>query len=1043
MNRKKSAVYKTLLSFIFFAALPVFVQSQTLPDLREIKGTVTDENNAPLPGVSIHQSGTQRGTQSNAQGAFRLNVSNKGSLSFSMIGYNTREITLSGQTTLQVTLSTNAQNLKDIVVVGYGTQKRSDLTGSVSSIKGTDIANRPVSNVLDAISAKVPGLSISNNSGRPGGGMRVNIRGISSINASNDPLYVIDGLVGGDIQMINPSDVESIDVLKDASATAIYGSRAANGVIIVTTKHPRNGDLNLSYDGSLSAGTIARKTDMLDANGYMEYIKRAWEYDPVRGAFPKDKMATYYPDLFNTDGTPKYNTDWQKEATHTAMSNRHAIALTSGTDKARQGLYLGYQNEQGLLLNTYYKKYSARYTSEVTVKPWLTMGGSLTYNAAKKNQVDDYAVGGMTATRTLAGMIPILPVNYPDGKYSTMEDFGFGFNADGSPYKSGIYTAENPVRLLNDLVYIRNEYQALANLYASIKFTKDLEFKTTFGAWISDSKNDLYVGKDLLDIGAPSAGQANSAYDKTVYWQTESFLTYKKTLAEKHRLNFVVGTSWSENQGEGFSAGATGFSTDYYQYYNLGAGAVKQTPGSYFRNERLNSYYARANYTYDDRYLLTLTGRFDGSSKFGTDNKYAFFPSAAAGWNISKESFLKDSRKISNLKLRGSYGITGNSGIGPYSSLSTINNYNIYLNDNRYVGTAQGRVPNPGLKWEQTAQADIGLDLGLFNNRLNFTADYYHKKTTNLLLDRPISIVSGYSSVSDNIGSVQNKGIEMAINAVVIDNKDWNWTVGASLSANRNEILALGTNNEDIFPGPQLPGGLTYTILRKGGSVGDLFGYTRLGTWGTKEAGEAAKYGAKPGDIKRKDVNGDYKYTIADCSVIGNMFPKYEMSFNTAVHYRNWDLSADIQVVKGNDVINATAFELEDRQHYLNSYATLLKDAWTPDHQNTMIPAIRYISDNKASDYPSGYMDSHWMEDGSYIRGKNLTIGYTMPGQLLSTLGLNRIRVYANAQNFFLITKYRGYDPEASSLGGAFTQGADYFGYPKSRTYTFGLNVTF
>lgn len=1037
MNQKKPAVYSALLSLLLLA-LPAFVQAQAL-----VSGTVTDDNNAPLIGVSIQVKGTQSGTQSNEKGAFSLKAANQSVLVFSILGYNTREVTVTPQQSWRIVLTTTAQSLKDIVVVGYGTQKRSDVTGSVASIKGADITNRPVTNVLDALSAKVPGLSIANNSGRPGGEMRVAIRGISSINATNNPLYVIDGLVGGDIQMINPSDIESIDVLKDASATAIYGSRAANGVIIVTTRRPRIGDLTLSYDGSLSVGTIARATPMLDANGYMEYVKRAWEYDPVRGAFPKDKLATWYPDLFNADGTPKYNTNWQREATRTALSNRHAIALTSGTEKARQGLYLGYQNEQGLLLNTYYKKYSIRYTSEVNVKPWLTAGGSLTYNATKKNQVDDYAVGAMTATRTLAGMIPILPVRYPNGDHSTMEDFGFGFNVDGSPYKSGIYTAENPVRLLNELVYVRNAYQALADLYATIKINQDLEFKTTFGAWITDNKNDLYIGKDLLDIGVPSSGYANSAYDKTTYWQSESFLTYKKTFAGKHRFNAVLGASWSENRAEGFNAEASGFATDYYQYYNLSAGSIKGTPGSFFRNERLNSYYARVNYAYNDKYLLTITGRYDGSSKFGNSNKYAFFPSAAIGWNVAKESFLANNPHISNLKLRGSYGVTGNSGINPYSSLSSLNNYTIYLNDQRLTGTAQGIVPNPGLKWEQTAQANVGIDLGLFNNRISFTADYYHKKTTNLLLERPISIVSGYSSVSDNIGSVQNKGVEMAISGIVIDKRDWNWTVGSTFSSNRNKVLALGRNNEDIFPGTQLPGGLRYTILRVGGSVGDLFGYTRLGTWSTKEAAEAAQYGAKPGDIKRLDANGDYKYDIKDCSVPGNMFPKYEMSFNTQLRYRNWDLSADIQIVQGNKVINASAFELEDRQHYLSSYASLLADAWTPQHQNTMIPAIRYITDNKGSDYPSGYMDSHWMEDGSFIRGKNLTIGYVMPGNLLSAIGINRVRIYANAQNFFLITQYRGYDPEASSLSGPFTQGADYFGYPKPRTYTLGLNVTF
>ena len=531
--------------------------------------------------------------------------------------------------------------------------------------------------------------------------------------------------------------------------------------------------------------------------------------------------------------------------------------------------------------------------------------------------------------------------------------------------------------------------------------------------------------------------------NKTIYWQSESFLTYHKHVGFNN-FNAVLGASWTQSTGTGIAASATQFSTDYYGFNNLGAGSVSGTPSSYYTSESLNSYYARLNYNWKDKYLLTATGRYDGSSKFGADNKYAFFPSVAGGWNVAKEDFLKDSKTVSNLKLRASYGLTGNSGIAPYQSLATVNSGIVYLNGQPYPGSTQGTVPNPNLKWEQTAQLDLGVDMGLFAGRLNVTGDVYNKKTTNLLLANPISYVSGYSSVLTNIGSVQNKGLELAVNGIVVQKKDWTWSLNGVFSENRNKILALGTGNADIYNGYAPGPGIVYTRLHVGGSIGDLFGFERLGTWGTAEASTAALYGRNPGDIKWQDVNGDHQYTAADARVLGNVLPKYEMGLGTSLRYKNWDMLVSIQVREGNKVVNASSFELEDRQFYLNSYASLLKDAWTPTHQNTMVPAIRSQEDALYSDYPPGFIDSHWTENGSFIRGENLTIGYVLNEKVLSKMGCKKLRIYANAQNFFLITKYRGYDPELSSVSaGTFSQGVDYFSYPNPRTYTFGATITF
>jgi TonB-linked SusC/RagA family outer membrane protein len=1004
-----------------------------------ISGTVKDKTGSPLIGVTVLQKNTSNATFSNEQGEFSLNLE-KGSkiLVFSMTGYSPKEVTLNSERSLTIVLEPGAGSLNEVVVIGYGSQKKSDLTGSVSTVKSQKLADRVTSNPLEALAAQVPGLNIYSNSGRPGGNLTVNLRGFNSISASNAPLFVIDGIVGADFQMLNPSDIETVDVLKDASSTAIYGSRGANGVIIVTTKKARTGDFKVQYDGNLSVNKVAKKVDMLDANEYVDWFKRAWAYNPARGPVPD--LGADYPDLFNANGTPKYNTNWQDASTRNSISNRHFISMTQGTSKSKNGLFLGYQDDQGIIKNTYYKKFTARYNSEINIRPWLTVGGELGYNQTKANVIDDYRVGAMNVTRTMLEMLPIFPVKYPDGRYSTLNDFGYGFNQDGSSFKSGIYAAENPVRLLNELQWIFNTDQVLANTFINIKLLKGLEFKSTYAAQILNRKNNLYVGKDLLDLGAPSRGVASVSTSRNIYWQNENYLTYTTTIGLNHSLNAVAGTSWMQTTEESSEASATNFSTDYFQFNNLSSGSVRGVPQSNYYDFKLNSYYGRLNYAFKSKYLLTFTGRYDGSSKFGGNNKYAFFPSGAVGWIVSKEKFLENSSVISFLKLRGSYGITGNSEISPYASLGTVRNYGITLNGQIVNGIGPGTVPNNDLRWEQTAQLDIGFDLALLNNRITLTADYYNKKTTDLLLNVPISNVTGYNSVTTNIGSVQNRGVELALTGTIVDNKNFSWNSSLILAANRNKILALGLTNSDIFPGPNFLG--QTNILQVGQPVGNFWGFERIGTWSDKELAEAALYGKKPGDIKRLDVNNDQRFDNSDARILGNMFPKYELTFSTSFQYKNWSLSADIQVRQGNKIMNITTLTLEDRQHYANSYGSILRDAWTLDNQSTAVPSLRLANADPFGTDLTFFMDSRWVEDGSFIRGRSLNLAYTFPGQKIKSLGLSGLRVYGNVQNFFLSTKFRGYDPEVSTFGGSFAQGIEFYATPRPRTFTIGINAT-
>ncbi|HEV2482887.1 MAG TPA: TonB-dependent receptor [Puia sp.] len=1039
MKRERKAPPRILKTFCFFSlalALCFNAAGQRTPT--HVTGTVTDSTGLALRGVNVTIKGSQRGTATNERGQFSIEATDGAALIFSITGYQQQTVLVHGNGAVQVALVPRTSVLNDVVVIGYGTQKKADVTGSVASVKASDMADRITSNPLEALSGKVPGLSIYNNSGRPGGGISVNLRGFNSISASNSPLFVIDGIVGADFQSINPSDIEAVDVLKDASSTAIYGARGANGVIIVTTKRARNGDFSIAYNGSVSANVLARRMSMLDSKGWMDWFTRAWAYNPDRGPLPD--LHADYPLLFNSNEQPIYNTDWQKEATQTGISHRHFVSLTSGTTKSKSGLYTGYQDDQGILLNTYYKKLSVRYNTEQTLRPWLTTGGDIAYNQINTNQLDDYGVGGMTPTRMMIEMLPIFPVKYPDGTWSRLDQFGYNFDASGNHTKSGVYPAENPVRILQNFTNIYLTDQVLLNLYANIRLAKGLTLKSTYASQIFSQKNNFYLSKELESMGASTNGQASVGDTRTNYWQVENYLTYDRTFTGNDHLNAVLGSSWMSSTTEGVTASATEFSTDFYQFNNLSAGSVPGTPLSSYSNYKLNSYYGRLNYSYLEKYLLTFTGRYDGSSKFGDANKFAFFPSGALGWIASKENFLAHNGFISFLKFRGSYGLTGNSEIPPYSSLGNVGVYTIAMDNQIVRGTAPVSIPNPNLKWEQTAEADLGLDIKVLDDRLSATADYYKKKTTNLLLNVPVTTVTGYSSVFTNIGSLQNQGFELAVNGDVLRTANLTWSLGAQFSTNASKILALGTTNADIYPGPNFLG--QTNILQVGKPLGNFWGFKRIGVWGTKEAAEAALYGKKPGDIKRLDVNGDHVFDNSDAMVLGNMFPKYELDLTTTVRYHNWTLSADVMIRHGNKVMNVSTLTLEDRQYYANSYSTILRDAWTPQNQNTMVPALRFANvDPWGTDLPF-FMDSRWVEDGSFIRGKSINCSYAFPEKQSKRLGLSGLRVYGNVNNFFLISKYRGFDPEVSTFSGStFSQGVEFYGSPRPRTFTVGITA--
>jgi TonB-linked SusC/RagA family outer membrane protein len=995
-----------------------------------VSGTVSDEN-VPIPGVNVLVKGTSNGTQTDFDGNYTLkDISEDAILVFSFVGFLSQEVALDGRSIINLMLQEDAMSLDEVVVVGYGTQRKSDLTGSISTIDSESIQEMPVTNPEQALAGKAAGVSVSTNSGRPGGNTSVRIRGNNSINASNSPLYVVDGVIGaGPINYLNPNDIESMQVLKDASATAIYGARGANGVIIITTKRGGKSEGLVSYDAYTSIGTLTRKIDVLNSAEFLQTELNSYnnseKYDPEGWANGKYEDPLNYRDnplLFDSSGNPLYDTDWQDEATRTAITQSHNLSFTGGDDKQSYGLFLNYADQEGIILESYLKRYSGRFVMDNQIKDWLKVGGGITFNHVEENRIDG-SVGGLTPLRMTIESLPIIPIKYEGGI--------FGTNADYPNMEGG----ENPVNLLLNRKNIHKTQTVLGNVYANINLTEDLELRSSIGTNINNYQESWYSGRDLRQLSANYEGEAWIRNTRTNYWQFENYLTYNKEFNEDNSIKVLAGIGWQQFDSFSTFAGARGFSDDFYQYNNLSVGANPLTPESDTFKWSMKSYFGRINYNLMHKYLFTVTGRIDGSSRFGSENKSAFFPSAAFAWRVSQEDFLINSNVISNLKFRTSFGETGNTEIGVYQSLASLGSSTAILGGQRAPGVSIGTLANPDLKWEKTAQFDVGIELGMFSNRINLEADVYYKKTTDMLLSAPVPTSSGYSGIFKNIGSMENKGVEFTLDTRNISTSNFEWTTTFNISFNKNEILALGEADDDIFPGPNF---LSNTnILRVGEPVGSFYGLIREGTWNSDEINEAAEFGLLPGDIKHTDVNGDGQINASDRVIIGNGFPDgFGALFNT-FRYKNFDLTLDVQFSFGNDILNLSRHSGEDRTGQANSYSTVL-NGWTPNNQNTMIAQNR-----PSRAYYTTKIDSRMIEDASFIRGRNLILGYNFSKESLKKFGLNRLRVYSSLQNFFLETEYTGYDPEVSTYGNSFAQGITFFEYPKPKTITLGLNLNF
>ncbi|HZL09120.1 MAG TPA: TonB-dependent receptor [Prolixibacteraceae bacterium] len=997
---------------------------------KPVSGKVTDSSGSTLPGVSVVIKGTTNGTITDSYGIFNLpNVPSDATLMFSFVGMKPQEILVGDQKQINVILQQETVNIDEVVAIGYGTMRKQDVTGSISQAKGSDLVKSQNFSALDNLRGKVSGVNIYSNSGQPGAYQsRVVIRGLSTISSSSNPLYVVDGVVMEDFGLMNPNDIESMEVLKDASSAAIYGARGANGVILVTTKRgKKDGEgTTVSYQGSVGVSSVARYMDLLNS--------QEWTDAFMQGLANENKNMDYNWSLnktdwftdrnyFDAEGNPLYDTNWQKEATRTALSQNHQLNIQQAGATSSTGAFINYTDQEGVVNNTFSKRLNAKISFDADPTKWLSTSINLMANHSWGRYTPETG-GGQDARRTMIEMLPWLPVRDADGNYtnsssSTLSDT-FGFEG-----------MSNPVSILELQKRMNYNTQIFGNAALTFHLLDGLDLKTQLGV---DNHNITYRGYSsttLNNISMPN-GWADISHTNTLYWQEETFLTYNKVIGV-HRLNAMAGLSWQERTYNTDESYTEGFSDDFFEWNNMGAGTIPSSPTSSYNNWSMNSYFLRFAYTYNDKYSATVTGRYDGSSKFGKNNKYAFFPSAGLAWNVSQENFLKNSETISHLKLHTSYGLTGNSEINPYNSLASVESGTLLLDGSRSAYSYINSIANPDLKWEKTTQLDFGFDLGLFKNKLNFDVSYYHKKTTDLLLNTPLPTSSGYGSIYKNIGSVENQGLDIMVTATPVRLRNFTWNSTLNLNYNKNKILHLGDNDEDIEQNGWVGG--SESILRVGENLSSFYGYRRLGIF-TQEDYEA-------GTCEKSQIGRPNR--TAEKEIIGKGMPDWTGSFINNFAYKNFDLTIDMQFVWGVETMQQFYHSTYDRFGITNGLSNILYDAYDGTNPNTMEQSI-YLS-NSGHAGQNTTVDSNWIADGSYLRANLIQFGYNVPGVTCKSIGLANLRLYANVNNAFLIcsSKFNGYDPESTSQDGnnKFGQNMTFFSYPRARTWTMGVNVTF
>lgn len=1001
-----------------------------LPPTIQISGTVLEENGQPLPGVNVLEKGTTNGASTDRDGSFTINVVDENAvLVVSFIGYISQEIAVRNQTNIKVTLQTDIKSLDEVVVVGYGSQKKSDVTVSLASVSSAEFKDQPVTGVGQALQGRAAGVQVTQASNAPGGGVVVRIRGGNSLNAGNEPLYVIDGFPvynsGG--TDFNPSDIESVEVLKDASATSIYGSRGANGVVLITTKRGKAGKGKVDFQTYYGTQEVGKTLSLLNGTEYANFVNEARTNAGQAVVFSPDQIAAI-PN--GGEGT-----NWQNEIYRPAPIQNHQINFSGGNDKTQYLISGNMFDQEGVLINSDFKRYSVRLNLNSQVNDWLSVGTSLNILRSETNgtptDLDGNSGGNQSVVYGAFFFSPTQPVYDAAGNYTVLNT-------------ANLYDIGSPVAHSNGTQNNLRVLRVFGNVFADIKILKDLTFRTSIGSDLSASKRGEYFSKTLTLSGRNTNGSATITNGNVQGWLTENTLTYKKNIGADHHLVFLGGFTSQLQRNESTSTTGQGFASDNLGYNGLAYATNTLRPVNSASQWQLNSILGRINYDYKGKYLLTATVRGDGSSRFAEGNKWGAFPSASAAWRVSEEAFLSDSRIISDLKIRASYGLTGNTEIGSYQSIDTYDanqrGYN-FGNPNSYNnGYVPSRVGNRGLTWEKTAQMDLGVDISLLNSRLNITVDYYSKSTTDLLYTLTVPSSTGYSSYLTNIGEISNTGVELAINSVNTTG-ELKWTTDFNISANKNEIVDLGGNNNVAAGGASSSANILNNgtgILRVGEAVGVFYGYEFAGIWQTGEETAAAGFNAKPGQRRYVDQDGDGKITSDnDRKILGQAQPKLIGGITNTITYKGIDFSVLMQGVWGNSVLNMNKFELEYQNGSRNVSRDML-DRWTTTNPSNTLPKA------DAGNSAFSPVSSRQVEDGSFLRVKSVTLGYSLPKSLLQRARISSLRIYVSSQNLFTFTNYSGLDPEVNRYGqSTLQQGIDYGSYPVSKSYLVGLNLSF
>ncbi len=1045
LQKKGKTILFVLLSILFldvslFAGISSLPPEESAAKAVTINGRIVDTDGVPLAGATIQVKGTTSGTVTDAEGYFRLSVPEGATLVISFVGYITQEVAVGNLTEINVTMDAEVSELGEVVVVGYGTVKKSDLTGSISSIKPSEITSLPTQRVDQALQGRSSGVFVMNTDGSPGGNTIIRIRGLNSIQGGNEPLVVVDGLQGADIDQINPNDISSMEILKDASATAIYGSRGANGVILITTKLGREGKPVIDAGYSIGIQNLARKLPTMTAAEFADYNNYQNQFNNANGAIPKKYFTDEDIARYEREG----GTDWQDEVYGTGVMQNANLAISGATNRLKYMVSSSYLDHEGIMLNSKYTRISMRANLAADITDWVDFG--LNYSYTRETYKSPPFSEGDALFQVVNNAVrwaPTEPVYDENGNYWRHTP---GYAA---------YDTWNPVATAWETKIDNPVYTNNANLFLNFKIMKGLTFKVMGGGTFNNYYNSNYQNTKTRN-GYAMNGVGYIEENVSNRFQNTNILTYDNTFGAHHlTVTWVLENIFSNSKGSRMDG--QDFLVDELNFNNMD-GAKSVSVDSYTSERALISFMGRINYGFKDRYLATFSYRADGSSVFGADNKWGYFPSGSLAWRISEEEFLKNSGLINDLKLRVSYGITGNQGISPYGSLARLGSgswlrYPYINGQNLDIGFGISDIANPGLKWETTTQSDIGVDFSLFKGRLTSTIDVYKKVTDDLLMSRQLPGYVGVESVLDNIGSIENKGLEIMIGGDPLTGK-LKWNTSMNFTMNRNKVLDLGPGVDRLGYQPTSGGyGLLndYMFLEVGQPFGLIKGWRWDGLWGADEEAEALTYGQLPGWDKLADISGpddvpDGQVDSDDMVNIGNGYPKFTWGWTNQFNYMGFELAFLFIGSQGNDLFNTIRIR---RQSSWEGVDPILFDEWTEENQGTSIPKLYYGADVEAMNLENKYYvetnnTSKWVEDASFIRLKTLTLGYYVPMNILKKVGFNKARVYVSGTNLFTITDYTGYDPEIAAYpSNDATIGVDLSVYPPAKTYTFGVELTF